>query len=102
MRVGCLSSSAPSSRRPSSSEMDKHTHAAPNEDRTPEYVTLEAASGLASPNGIPIATLRYWIQVGKLRGFRPGRRVLVRLPDVIALIEGTASGRRSAMAGGAR
>lgn len=38
------------------------------------YLITEAAEvARTSPN-----TVRYWLQTGKLRGHRPGRRVLIR------------------------
>lgn len=37
---------------------------------------------------VPVKTVRWWISTGKLPSFRPGRRVLVRRDDVVALVEG--------------
>ncbi len=34
-----------------------------------------------------LETLRYWIKLGKLPAFKPGRRVLVRRADIDAIIE---------------
>lgn len=53
----------------------------------PTYLTMpDAAAAVAtSPD-----TIRYWVSTGKLRAFKPGRRILVRLDDLQALVEGSA------------
>ena len=35
----------------------------------------------------PIATVRYWLSVGKLKGFKPGRHVLIKEADLAAFVE---------------
>lgn len=53
----------------------------------PTYLTMpDAAAAVATSP----ATIRYWISTGKLRAFKPGKRVLVRLDDLQALVEGSA------------
>jgi len=70
------------------------------------YLTLREAGERArtSPE-----TVRYWIGLGKLAGFKPGRSVLVRESDLEALIEASnvnaqraarARGRLRAVGGG--
>lgn len=39
-------------------------------------------------------TVRYWIHVGKLRAYKPGRRVLVKETELRALVEGAAIDHR--------
>lgn len=48
------------------------------------YLTLKQAAEVCctSPE-----TVRFWIHVGKLAAFKPGRQVLVREADLTALIE---------------
>lgn len=36
--------------------------------------------------GTPTRTLRHWIATGKLRSFQPGRKHLVRVGDLKALL----------------
>lgn len=59
----------------------------------PRFLTLEEAGELART---PVKSIRLWISSGRLRGFKPGRRVLVREADLLALIEGTATSPLSA------
>jgi excisionase family DNA binding protein len=61
----------------------------------PRYLTLKEAADLART---PAATIRKWIWQGKLQGFKPGRLVLVREADLIALIEGSETSLRNAIA----
>lgn len=51
---------------------------------TTRYLLIDEAAAIArtSPN-----TIRYWIQIGRLRSTRPGRRRLIAERDLIALIE---------------
>jgi excisionase family DNA binding protein len=49
------------------------------------YLTIEEAAELARA---PEKTVRWWILQGRLRSFRPGRRVLIRRDDLLAFIEG--------------
>jgi excisionase family DNA binding protein len=48
------------------------------------YLTLEAAAALC---GTPAESIRGWVARGRLRGFRPGRGLLVREDELIALVE---------------
>ena len=50
----------------------------------PQYLTLaQASERIATPH----ETIRYWIHVGKLTAYKPGRSLLVRTADLDALIE---------------
>jgi excisionase family DNA binding protein len=51
------------------------------------YLTLAQASERVST---PSETIRYWIHLGRLKGFKPGRQVLVRESDLDELIEASA------------
>lgn len=53
------------------------------------YLTLAQAGELVNT---PTETVRYWVHIGKLRAFRPGRQVLVREDDLAALIESSEIG----------
>lgn len=48
------------------------------------YLTLAQAAESVST---PAETIRYWVHVGKLRAFKPGRQVLIREDDLAALVE---------------
>jgi excisionase family DNA binding protein len=50
------------------------------------YLTLAQAGERVST---PVETVRYWVHVGKLRAFKPGRQVLIREDDLTALVEGS-------------
>lgn len=52
----------------------------------PPLLTLPAAAQIVEPP-IPVKTLRRWVADGRLPAYRPGRRVLVRREDLLALIE---------------
>lgn len=53
------------------------------------YLTLaQAAAHVATP----VESIRYWIHVGKLQAFKPGRQVLIRATDLEALIEASEVG----------
>ena len=53
------------------------------------YLTLtQAAERVATP----AETVRYWVHVGRLKAFKPGRQVLIRESDLDALIEASAYG----------
>lgn len=39
---------------------------------------------------VAVKTARYWVETGKLRAFKPGRRVLVRRSDIERLIDESA------------
>jgi excisionase family DNA binding protein len=53
------------------------------------FLLVEQAAEYAN---LPLETIRKWIAVGKLRHARPGRRILIRKTDLVALIESTMSG----------
>ena len=50
----------------------------------PQYLTLQQA---AERVATPAETIRYWVHLGRLEAFKPGRQVLVRATDLDALIE---------------
>jgi excisionase family DNA binding protein len=52
----------------------------------PRYLLIEEAAAIAR---VPVKTVRHWLLIGKLRGRKPGRRVLIVEAELIALIEGT-------------
>jgi len=53
------------------------------------YLTLaQVAERIATP----AETVRYWVHLGKLPAFKPGRQVLVREDDLEAFIAGSAVG----------
>ena len=63
----------------------KHQGAsAPNADVRPQFLTLQQA---AAHCATPAESIRFWIYVGKLEAYKPGRQVLVRATDLDALIE---------------
>lgn len=42
---------------------------------------------------VPVATVRYWLAVEKLRGFKPGRQVLIKADDMAAFVEAAEVGK---------
>lgn len=48
------------------------------------YMTLAEASAICST---PTETLRKWIQSGRLRGYRPGKALLVREDELRSYVE---------------
>lgn len=50
-----------------------------------EFVDLAEASRLAG--NTPVPTLREWISKGRLAAYKPGRRVLLKRLEVLALVE---------------
>jgi excisionase family DNA binding protein len=50
----------------------------------PTFLTLQEASALVR---VPAETIRYWIWQGRLVAFKPGRAVLVREAELLALVE---------------
>jgi excisionase family DNA binding protein len=53
------------------------------------YLTLvQAAERIATP----AETVRYWVHLGKLPAFKPGRQVLIRESDLDAFVEACAIG----------
>lgn len=66
------------------------------EFRMPTYLTIPQAAERVQA---PTETVRYWIHVGKLPAFKPGRRVLIRESDLAALVEASSvQGQRAARA----
>jgi len=57
----------------------------------PEFVTLAQASSLIAT---PSETLRRWIWQGRLKGYKPGRGLLLRRADVLALVEANELGAK--------
>ncbi len=57
------------------------------------YLTLKAAAARVSTSP---ETVRYWIHLGKLPAFKPGRQVLVRTADLEAFVESSAIGAQRA------
>ncbi len=51
--------------------------------RSSKFLTLDAAGEHidTSPE-----TIRYWISMGRLKGYRPGRRLLVRVDELEAFV----------------
>ena len=56
----------------------------------PSFLTVSEA---ADAMRVPVATIRYWLSVGKIRGFKPGRRVLIRADDLTALVDASEIGK---------
>jgi excisionase family DNA binding protein len=50
----------------------------------PTFLTLDQVAEIAR---VPRETARYWTRSGKLRAFRPGRKVIVREEDLLEMIE---------------
>lgn len=49
---------------------------------------------------VPVATVRYWVHIGRLPAFKVGRSPIVRESDLLTLVEGSQIGaaRRKAVA----
>lgn len=62
---------------------------APKGHVRPAYLTLQQAAEQIST---PAETVRYWVHVGKLQAFKPGRQVLIRESDLEALMAASAVG----------
>jgi len=54
-----------------------------------DLMLLPEAAALVN---VPVESLRYWVKQGRLRRFKPGKRVLVLRSDVVALVMRSASG----------
>jgi excisionase family DNA binding protein len=52
-----------------------------------KYLTLVQAAELCAT---PAESIRYWVHIGKLAAFRPGRQVLIKEADLLELIESSA------------
>jgi excisionase family DNA binding protein len=52
----------------------------------PRYLLLPEAAELARAS---VSSVRYWIQCGKLKAHRPGRRVLIAADDLERFLAGT-------------
>lgn len=48
------------------------------------FLTYDIAAEIAM---VPKATIRYWVQLGKLNKYKPGRHPLIKREELIALIE---------------
>jgi excisionase family DNA binding protein len=60
------------------------------------YLTLVQAAERVATSA---ETVRYWIYMGRLKAFKPGRQVLIRESDLEALIEANSvSAQRAARA----
>jgi excisionase family DNA binding protein len=53
------------------------------------YLTVSEA---ADAMRVPLATMRFWLTTGKIRGFKPGRHVLIKSADLAALVEASELG----------
>jgi excisionase family DNA binding protein len=62
----------------------------------PRYITLEEAGTLCSS---PPETIRKWTRSGKLKGYRPGKLLLVREDELRAFIESRETRKIRAAAG---
>jgi excisionase family DNA binding protein len=51
------------------------------------FLTLEDVSKQIH---VPVSTLRWWIQQGRLPAYRPGRKVLIREDELLAFIASNA------------
>jgi excisionase family DNA binding protein len=69
----------------------------PKAPEAPRYITLAEASSVCST---PAETLRKWVQVGKLRGYRPGKALLLREDELRAFVESRDTQRLRAKGGG--
>ena len=50
----------------------------------PSFLTVSEA---ADAMRVPVATIRYWLSIAKIRGFKPGRHVLIKSEDLTMLVE---------------
>lgn len=64
-----------------------------------QFLTLDEASQLV---GTPKPTLRFWIRCGRIRGYRPGRRVLVERSELLAFLRGAEVAARNRQKQGRR
>jgi excisionase family DNA binding protein len=51
----------------------------------PRYLTLESASALL--DGTPTESIRFWIWQGRIKGYRPGSKLLVREDELRSFVE---------------
>jgi excisionase family DNA binding protein len=56
----------------------------------PSFLTVSEA---ADAMRVPPATIRYWLSIDKIKGFKPGRHVLIRSEDLTALVEASELGK---------
>lgn len=56
----------------------------------PAFLTVSEA---ADAMRVPLATIRYWLSINKIRGFKPGRHVLIKSEDLTALVEASELGK---------
>ncbi len=57
---------------------------------TSRYLTLDQVAERLST---PLATVRYWLALGKLRAYKPGRRPLVSEADLAEFVETSEIGK---------
>jgi len=57
-------------------------------DARPKLLTVETIAELTHT---PVSSVRWWLDCGKLRYYKPGRRRLVAESDLWAFVESTAS-----------
>jgi hypothetical protein len=71
----------------------KHPKSSSDADATaralPRLVTLSEASAIVS-NTIKISTLRHWVAVGRITGYRPGKVLLLDADQLVALVRASA------------
>jgi excisionase family DNA binding protein len=79
LRAMCGASSEPEPTR-----KQRHAPRVETQPTTARFFTLAEASALIRT---PAETIRYWIWQGRLSAFKPGRAVLLREADLLALVE---------------
>ena len=72
---------------------------APQPSAAPRLLTLQEASAITRT---PSETIRYWIWQGRLTSYKPGRAVLVREAELLALVESRETRAIRAQRGGAK
>jgi len=51
------------------------------------FFTYDVAAAIAQ---VPKNTIRYWVHLGKLKKYKPGRHPLIKRDELITLIEASA------------
>ena len=59
----------------------------------PSFPSFITYAQVAEQLHVPVATVRYWVAVGKLAAYKPGRHPLVKLADVEAFVESSELGK---------
>ena len=54
----------------------------------PSFPAFLTFAQVAARLHVPVASVRYWVSVGKLAAFKPGRHPLIREDDLLAFVEG--------------